>query len=109
MRWFLAITMAVVMACGGAGVSQSAAVKVNPETMRLNDTGTWERVCKVHYLDGSWDWGFIRWTGVQSQINWATAVVCCLQGNGGGYQPEPRINLIGSRIEIVGDPTRSSR
>ena len=103
MRWILAIAMAVVMACGGAGVSQAAAVKVNPEQMRLNDTGTWEVLCRVWFLDGTWTWGYLRWTGVQSQINWGTAVVCCLQGTGVGFAPEPRINLIGSRIEIVGD------
>lgn len=109
MRWILAMAMAVAFACGGAGVAQAAAVKVAPEKMRLNDTGTWERVCKVHYLDGSWDWGFIRWTGVQSQIDWGTAVVFCLQGNGGGFQPEPQINMIGAWLEIVGDTTQSPR
>lgn len=109
MRWVLAIAMAVVMACGGAGVSQAAAVRVSPEKMRLADDGSWQVLCKVWFLDGTWTWGYLRWTGVQSQINWGNVVVCCLQGNGGGFQPEPRINLIGSRIEIVGDTTRSAR
>lgn len=106
MRWILA--MAVALAFCGAGTAQSAPVRLKPE-VRLNDTGNWQALIKIFYLDGSWDYGFLRWTGVQSQINWGNAVVCCLQGNGGGYQPEPRVNLIGSRIEIVGEAKQSVR
>ena len=105
MRWILAISMAVAFTCGG--VSQAAAVRVSPEKMRLADDGAWEVLCRVWFLDGSWTWGYLRWTGVQSQINWTNAVVCCLQGTGVGFAPEPRINLIGSRIEIVGETTQS--
>jgi hypothetical protein len=77
--------------------------------MTLADDGTWEVVIRVFFADGSTDIGFLRWNGVKSQINWANAAVCLLQGNGGGYQPEPRRNLVFSRFEIVGPPTRSAR
>ena len=109
MRWILAIAMAVAFACGGAGFAQSAAVKVAPEQMRLNDTGSWQVLIKIFFLDGSCDYGFLRWTGVQSQIDWGNAVVCRLQGTGVGFAPESAWNLIGSRIEIVGETTRSTR
>jgi len=107
MRLILAIAMMLAMAC--AAGEASAAVKRGGPPVKLADDGTWEVTIKVFFLDGSWDWGFLRWTGVQSEINWANASVCLLQDNGGGYQPEPRLNLIGSRIEIFGPPTRSAR
>jgi hypothetical protein len=103
----LASTLIAVAAlvCMGASTAPAAALKVSTDKVRLNDTGNWRVEVRVIFLDGSWTLGFLQWTGVQSQINWATAVVTCLQGNGGGFQPEPRINLVGSRIEIVGQPT----
>jgi hypothetical protein len=109
MRWILAIAVAVALAFGGAGTVHAAVVRVSPEKMVLNDTGRWQVLLKVWFLDGSWTWGYLRWSGVQSQIDWGNAVVCCLQGNGTGFQPEPKLNLIGSRIEIVGTPTQSSQ
>ena len=109
MRWILAIAMAmaVLLVCG-MGESSAAVKKTGPD-VQLNDTGRWEVLCKVWFFDGSWTWGYLRWTGVQGEINWANAVVCCLQGTGNGFQPEPRWNLVGSRLEIVGDSTPSTR
>jgi len=105
------VSMMIAMAalvCMCASTAPAAVKKVGPP-IKLADDGTWEVTIKVFFLDGSWDWGFLRWTGVQSQINWGTATVCLLQGNGGGYQPEPKINLVFSRYEIFGPPTRSAR
>lgn len=102
--------LVLIAALGVLGASTaSAAVRMVKPEVRLADDGAWQVLCKVWYLDGTWDWGYIRWTGVQGQLNWSTAVVCCLQGNGGGFQPEPRINLIGSRLEIFWPATRSTR
>jgi len=102
---FGSVLIAAILLFVGASTAPAAAVKVATDKTRLADTGKWRVEVRVIFLDGSWTLGFLNWTGVQSQINWATAVVNCLQGNGGGFQPEPRINLVGSRIEIVGQPT----
>jgi len=101
----LIATLVLVFAC--AATAPAAVVKVKPE-VRLADDGSWQVLCKVWFLDGSWTWGYLRWTGVQGQINWSTAVVCCLQGTGNGFQPEPRWNLVGSRLEILWPATRSA-
>jgi len=106
MRLALTLIAMAALVCMGASTAPAAVKKVGPP-VKLADDGTWEVTIKVFFLDGSWDWGFLRWTGVQSEINWGTATVYLLQGNGGGYQPEPRWNLVGSRIEIIGAPTQS--
>ena len=105
------VSMLIAMAallCMGASPAPAAVVQAKPE-VRLADDGAWQVLIKVWFLDGSWNTGYLRWTGLQGEINWGTAVVCLLQGTGGGYQPEPRINLVGSRIEIIGTATRSTR
>ena len=99
------IAMAALM-CMGDSTAPAAVVKVKPE-VRLADTGRWQVWIKVIFFDGSWNTGFLRWSGVRNEINWGTATVDLLQGTGGGYQPEPRWNLVGSRIEIIGAPTQS--
>jgi len=98
---------ALVLVFAGASTAPAAIVNVKPE-VKLADDGSWQVLCKVWFLDGSWTWGYLRWTGVQGQINWANAVVCCLQGTGNGFQPEPKINLVGSRLEILWPATRSA-
>jgi len=107
MRCVSTLIAVAALVCMGASTAPAAVVKVKPE-VRLADDGSWQVLCKVWFLDGSWTWGYLRWTGVQGQINWATAVVCCLQGNGGGFQPEPRWNLVGSRLELLWPATRSA-
>ena len=108
MRFVSTLIAVAALFCMGASTAPAAVVKVKPE-VRLADDGSWQVLCKVWFLDGSWTWGYLRWTGVQSQIDWSTAVVCCLQGTGVGFAPEPRINLIGSRVEILGSAMRSTR
>jgi hypothetical protein len=108
MRFVLTLIAVAALVCIGASTAPAAVRMVRPE-VKLNDDGSWQVLIKIFFLDGSWDIGFLRWTGVQGQINWGTAVVCLLQGNGGGYQPEPRLNLVGSRIEILGTAMRSTR
>ena len=105
MRLILAMAVAMAFVFGGAEVSQAAARKTRPE-VRLDDDGQWMVMVKIHYLDGTWNYGWWRWSGVQSQINWANAVLVAFQGNGGGLQPEPRWMLVGSRIEIIDTPIR---
>ena len=105
MRWILAIAMAMAFVFGAAEVSQAAARKTKPE-VRLDDDGQWMVMVKVHYRDGTWMYGWYRWSGVQSQINWANAVLIAFQGNGGGLQPEPLWMLVGARIEIIDTPIR---
>ena len=102
------IAVAALVCLGASSPAPAAVVRVNPDKMRIVDDGSWEVLCKVWFLDGSWTWGYLRWTGVQGEINWANAVVCCLQGNGGGFRPEPRWNLVGSRLEILWPATRSA-
>ena len=102
----LAIAVAALV-CMGASTAPAAVASVKPE-VRLADDGAWQVLCRVWFLDGSWTWGYLRWTGVQGQIDWTNAVVCCLQGNGGGFQPEPKWNLVGSRLEILWPATRSA-
>ena len=102
------IAVAALVCLGASSPAPAAVVRVNPDKLRLADDGSWEVLCKVWFLDGTWTWGYLRWTGVQSQINWTNAVVCCLQGNGGGFQPEPRWNLVGSRLELLWPATRSA-
>ena len=108
MRFVSMLIAASVLMFAGASTAPAAVVKVKPE-VKLADDGVWQVLIRVWFLDGTSDIGFLRWTGVAGQIDWGTAVVCLLQGNGGGYQPEPRINLIGSRIEILGTAMRSTR
>jgi len=105
---FVSMLIAMVALCV-CSAPATAAVKKGPPPMTLADDGTWEVVIRVFFADGSTDIGFLRWTGVKSQINWANAAVCLLQGTGGGYQPEPRMNLVFSRYEIIGPVTRSAR
>jgi len=108
MRFVSMLIAMMALVCICAAPAPAAIKKVGPP-MTLADDGTWEVVIRVFFVDGSTDLGFLRWTGVQSQINWANAAVCLLQGNGGGYQPEPRLNLVFSRYEITGPVTRSAR
>ena len=108
MRFVSTLIAVAALVCMGASAAPAAVARVKPE-VRLADDGAWQVLIKVWFLDGSWNTGYLRWTGLQGQINWGTAVVCLLQGNGGGYQPEPRLNLVGSRIEILGTATRSTR
>ena len=105
MRLILAMAVAMAFVFGGAEVSQAAARKTKPE-VRLDDDGQWMVMVKIHYLDGTWNYGWWMWSGVQSQINWASAVLVAFQGNGGGLQPEARWMLVGSRIEIIDTPIR---
>ena len=107
MRFVSTLIAVAAVICMGAATAPAAVVKLKPE-VKLSDDGSWQVLCKVWFLDGTWTWGYLRWTGVQGQIDWATAVVCCLQGNGNGFQPEPKINLIGSRLEILWPATRSA-
>ena len=108
MRFVSTLIAVAALVCMGASTVPAAVARVKPE-VRLADDGVWQVLIKVWFLDGTWNTGFLRWTGVQGQINWGTAVVCLLQGTGGGYQPEPRLNLVGSRIEILGTAMRSTR
>jgi hypothetical protein len=106
MRFVSTLIALAALVCMGASTAPAAVVRLKPE-VRLNDTGRWQVLIRVFFLDGSFDIGFLRWTGVRNEINWGTSTVNLLQGNGGGYQPEPRWNLVGSRIEIIGAPTQS--
>ena len=108
MRFVSTLVAIAALVCVGASKAPAAVRMVKPE-VRLADDGSWQVLCKVWFLDGSWDWGYVRWTGVQGQINWSTAVVCCLQGTGVGFAPEPKFNLIGSRLEIMWPAMRSTR
>ena len=108
MRFVSMLIAASVLMFAGASTAPAAVRMVKPE-VRLADDGAWQVLIKVWFLDGSWNTGYLRWTGVQGQINWGTAVVCLLQGTGNGYQPEPKWNLLGSRIEILGTAMRSTR
>ena len=108
MRCFSVLIAVAALVCMGASAAPAAVVKVKP-VVKLADDGVWQVLIRVWFLDGTWNTGYLRWTGVQSQINWGNAVVCLLQGNGGGYQPEPKLNLVGSRIEIIGTAMRSTR
>ena len=108
MRFVSTLIAVAALVCMGASTVPAAVARVKPE-VRLADDGVWQVLIKVWFLDGTWNTGFLRWTGVQGQINWGTAVVCLLQGTGGGYQPEPKWNLDGSRIEILGTAMRSTR
>jgi hypothetical protein len=107
MRFVSMLIAAAALVCIGAS-SPAAVVKVNPDKLRIVDNGSWQVLCKVWFIDGTWTWGYLRWTGVQSQIDWGNAVVCCLQGTGVGFAPEPRWNLIGSRLELLWPATRSA-
>ena len=108
MRFVSTLVAIAALVCMGASAAPAAVARVKPE-VRLADDGAWQVLIRVWFFDGTSDIGFLRWTGVAGQINWGTAVVCLLQGTGGGYQPEPRLNLVGSRIEILGTAMRSTR
>ena len=105
MRFVLTLVAMAALVCMGASTAPAAVGRVKSE-VKLNDDGQWMVMVKIHYLDGTWNYGWYRWSGVQSQINWANAVIIALQGDGGGLQPEARWMLVGARIEIVDTPIR---
>ena len=107
MRLFSTMIAVAAVICMGASPAPAAVRQVKPD-VKLSDDGSWQVLCKVWFLDGSWTWGYLRWTGVQGQIDWGNAVVCCLQGTGVGFAPEPKWNLIGSRLELLWPATRSA-
>ena len=105
MRFVSTLIAVAALMCMGASTAPAAVGRVKSE-VRLADDGQWMVMVKIWYADGTWNYGWYRWSGVQGQINWANATLVALQGNGGGLQPEPRWMLIGARIEIVGTPRR---
>jgi hypothetical protein len=104
MRFVSTLVAISALVCMGASSPAPAAVVNVKREVKIADDGVWMVLVKIWYADGSWGFGFYRWSGVQSQINWANVTIVAHQGNGGGLQPEPRLMLIGSRIEIVGTP-----
>jgi hypothetical protein len=109
MRCVSMLIAIAALVCMGASTAPAAAVKTKPEVKILDQTTTWIVLVKIHYSNGTWDWGYYRWFGLANEINWATIQVLALgTGNGFGYQPESPWALIGSTIEIVGTPRRES-
>ena len=105
MRFVLTLIAMAAVVCIGASTAPAAVGRVKSE-VKLADDGQWMVMVKIFYADGTWMYGWYRWSGVQSQINWANAVPVAFQGNGGGLQPEPLWMLVGARIEIVDTPIR---
>ncbi|MEY4300696.1 MAG: hypothetical protein RIR25_1932 [Verrucomicrobiota bacterium] len=106
MRFVSTLIAIAALLCMGASTAPAAVGQLKPE-VKLADTGRWQVLIRVFFLNGTSDIGFLRWTGVRNEINWGGATVNLLQGTGNGYQPEPSWNLVGSRIEIIGAPTQS--
>ncbi len=95
MRVALAVVSLVLVGASSQGAMQRTA----PIAKSTAVARWWQQTVRIHYANGSWEWGFYRWYGMADSRVGATVWVLLH-----GSTQQSAWALIGARIEVVGTP-----
>jgi len=93
------VALAVVSLVLVGASSQGAMSRTQPTAKSTAVARWWQQTVRIHYANGSWEWGFYRWYGMADSRVGATVWVLLH-----GSTQQSAWALIGARIEVVGTP-----
>jgi hypothetical protein len=93
------VALAVVALCLVGASSQGAMSRTQPAAKSTAVARWWQQTVRIHYPNGTWEWGFYRWHGMADSRVGATVWVLL-----NGATQQAAWALIGARIEVVGAP-----
>jgi hypothetical protein len=93
------VALAVVALCLVGASSQGAMQRTAPAAKSTAVARWWQQTVRIHYANGSWEWGFYRWWGMADSRTSPTVWVLL-----NGSTQQSAWALIGARIEVVGAP-----
>jgi hypothetical protein len=96
---FCRVVLAVVALCLVGASSQAAMSRTQPTAKSTAVGRWWQQTVRIHYANGSWEWGFLRWYGHADSRVGATVWILL-----NGSTQQSAWALIGARIEVVGAP-----
>ena len=93
------VALAVVALCLVGASSQGALQRTQPTAKSTAVARWWQQTVRIHYADGSWEWGYYRWYGMADSRTSPTVWVLV-----NGSTQQASWALVGARIEVVGLP-----
>jgi hypothetical protein len=93
------VVLAVVALCLVGASSQGAVQRTAPAAKSTAVARWWQQTVRIHYANGSWEWGYYRWYGMADSRVGATVWILW-----NGSTQQSAWALIGARIEVVGTP-----
>ncbi len=93
------VALAVVALCLVGASSQGALQRTQPAAKSTAVARWWQQTVRIHYANGSWEWGFYRWHGHADSRVGATVWILL-----NGATQQSAWALVGARIEVVGAP-----
>jgi hypothetical protein len=96
---FCRVALAVVSLVLVGASSQGALQRTQPAAKSTAVARWWKQTVRIHYANGSWEWGFYRWYGHADSRVGATVWILL-----NGSTQQSAWALIGARIEVVGAP-----
>lgn len=94
---FVAVAVAALALVGAS--SQGAMSRTAPAAKSTAVARWWKQTVRIHYANGSWEYGYYRWWGHADSRVGATVWVML-----NGSTQQAAWALIGARIEVVGAP-----
>jgi hypothetical protein len=101
MRWFSTVIAFVALILVGAS-APGAVTRTAPRVTATATAAWWHQTVRITYANGAWEYGYRRWYGLADSPVSPTVWVSV---DGGWRQQWPSL-LVGSRIEMIGEPYR---
>jgi hypothetical protein len=95
----LRVALALVSLVLVGASSHGAISRTAPAAKATAVARWWQQTIKIHYANGSWEWGFYRWYGMADSRTSPTVWVLV-----NGSTQQSAWALVGARIEVVGAP-----
>jgi hypothetical protein len=96
---FLMLMMVMVAGFVGAAPTEAALRRTSPVTGAAVTAQWWQRLVKITYPSGRWEYAFQRWYGL------ADAPTGPYHQGGATGQPISAWSLVGATITVLGAPT----
>jgi hypothetical protein len=93
------VALAVVSLVLVGASSHGAMSRTAPAAKSTAVARWWKQTVRIHYANGSWEWGYYRWWG-HADSRTSPTVWILLNGS----TQQAAWALIGARIEVVGLP-----
>ncbi len=93
------VVLAVVALCLVGASSQGAMSRTQPAAKATAVARWWQQTVRIHYANGTWEYGYYRWWGMADSRTSPTVWVLL-----NGATQQSALALIGARIEVVGLP-----
>ena len=93
------VALAVVALVLVGASSQGALQRTQPAAKSTAVARWWQQTIRIHYANGTWEYGYYRWWGMADSRTSPTVWVLL-----NGSTQQSAWALVGARIEVVGAP-----